>query len=71
MQHVHSPPLRSVDRPLGLPDLNPKDHARVTSANHLYAFTALAVLILALRQAIVVENPSRSYFWLVMLSESL
>ena len=67
MRHIHAPPLRSEDHPLGLSDLAPRDKARVHSANQLYAFTALAVLILSIRRAIIsVENPSRSYFWLVM-----
>ncbi|CAK9102393.1 Uncharacterized protein SCF082_LOCUS47864 [Durusdinium trenchii] len=68
MRHVRAPPLRSEAQPLGMSDLTPQDQARVHSANQLYAFTALAVLILSLRNAMVsVENPSRSYFWLVML----
>lgn len=66
--YIHLPPLCSEARPLDLPALGPKNYARVISANHLYAFTTLTALILFLRQTIIsIENPSCSYFWLVML----
>ncbi|CAK9083266.1 Uncharacterized protein SCF082_LOCUS39536 [Durusdinium trenchii] len=51
-------PGRRQAQPLGMSNLTPQDQARVHSANQLYAFTALAVLILSLRNAMVsVENP--------------
>lgn len=67
MSSIHSPPLRSNEHLLGLPDLRQSDRRRVATANILYAFTMLVVVVLHARSIITsIENPSSSYFWQIM-----
>ncbi|CAE7799781.1 unnamed protein product [Symbiodinium sp. CCMP2592] len=57
-------PLRSPAFPDGLASLRPEDHARVQSANRLYAFAA-KVWTFCLEHDIlcIVENPASSLMW--------
>lgn len=58
------PPLRSVQFPLGLPNVTGTNLARVRSANVLYAFTCRLILTLHRLQKIwTLENPWSSVFW--------
>ena len=58
-------PLRSAEWPEGLPGLGPRDRARVSAANQLYAFVAQLVDLAHHRGLlVVVENPRSSIFWL-------
>ena len=69
----HGPrPLRSELHPLGLPGLSESDQSRVESANHIYARAANFCLWLhrqtaehGLHTHFCVENPRRSYMWLI------
>ena len=57
-------PLRSPEHPDGLPNLQPVDEDRVSSANELYRFTAEAVTELSKAGvAWSIENPANSYMW--------
>ena len=57
-------PLRSVQHPDGLPNLAPRDHARVETANSLYQLSG-AVMAYATENGILctLENPARSHMW--------
>lgn len=58
-------PLRSIEEPLGLSSLSGLDLVRVTAANGLYSFTALACIDLdAFQKVWSVENPGSSLMWL-------
>lgn len=58
-------PLRSIEEPLGLASLTGVDLARVTAANELYSFTAMACIDLdAIQKLWSVENPGSSLMWL-------
>ena len=60
-------PLRSSDHVLGVPNLSPKEAAKVEAANSLAAFT-IKLLALARDNAwhISIENPVRSWMWAVL-----
>ena len=64
-QLQHPPePLRSLEEPLGLASLTGLDLTRVTMANSLYSFTALACVDLHAEQKLwSVENPGSSLMW--------
>ena len=65
-------PLRSEEWPEGLPGLNSKERARVSSANKLYAFVAVIVeQAHSLGLIVVVENPRSSIFWLTRFWRSI
>ena len=57
-------PLRSENRPEGLPNLTSVEQARVTAANAIYAFILNCVhLMHASGKFWIVENPLTSYLW--------
>lgn len=59
------PPLRSVDFPMGLPNLEPDERCRVEKANELYIWACFFARICYTRGILVtLENPSSSLFWL-------
>ena len=59
-------PLRSVERPLGLPNLSGTDLLRTQAANQVYQVTADLIRMLVLWGVFVtVENPTNSLFWIV------
>ena len=58
-------PLRSEDKPDGLPSLGPAEQVRVESANASYAAMVKLILVLVdLGVSISIENPKNSLFWL-------
>ena len=60
------PPLRSEAFPSGLPDLHPKQAARVSAANLLYNLTAACADILVAKNVMwSIGNPRGSYMWLM------
>ena len=60
------PPLRSEAFPEGLPDLTPKQRARVSAANLLYNLTATCAEMLLQKNILwSIENPRGSYMWLL------
>ena len=61
-------PLRSDERPLGLPGLQNLDAIRVAATNRLYALALLVLCIPHLRGASLrIENPSNSHFWSIIV----
>ena len=65
------PPLRSAERPLGLPGLSSFHQAKLDSANKLYALAIDILLFCSVHNIVVsIENPSNSWLWaaLVLLS---
>ena len=57
-------PLRSEERPQGLPWLTPRERQRVDSANQIYAFAVSLILLCEqLSKAWTLEQPYRSLFW--------
>ena len=67
MAHMKAEPLRSEQEPLGKSGIHELDSIRVAAANKLYALTVLVATILLIRGAsISIENPSGSYFWMVI-----
>ena len=61
------PRLRSLDHPLGLPDLDrlhPRQHLHVLAANEVYSFcSAFAKALQAEKISWTIENPANSYYW--------
>ena len=58
-------PLRSLDFPLGLPDLTGEELKRVELANALFLYTCLLFAQCIRRNVLAtMENPRGSYFWL-------
>lgn len=58
--------LRSELHPLGLPNLSPNESMRVNLANQIYFFFAAFFLRLHNSNILwTLENPLRSYFWLI------
>ena len=60
-------PLRNATHVLGIPALNPKDQARVASANILAAFV-VEIIEYAMETGcfVSIENPLNSWMWLVI-----
>ena len=57
-------PLRSLESPDGLHDLNAQDRERVRIANRLYEVACYIFLQATLKGIVAtMENPSNSYFW--------
>ena len=66
------PPLRSIQRPMGLSNLTPGQRKRVNLANALYQWTCRTILKLHARGVgWSVENPSSSLMWLTDPFQSL
>ena len=59
-------PLRSLEHPLGLPDLSPIDQKRVDIANELFRYTC-QIFAFCVRRGILatMENPRGSYLWVI------
>ena len=67
MAHLRAKPLRSEHEPLGISGIDGLDSVRVAAANKLYALTVVVATILLIRGAsISIENPSGSYFWMII-----
>ena len=66
------PPLRSADRPLGLPNLAPHHQRRVDSANALYRL-AIEILVWCYVHGIIIsiENPANSWLWAALVALAL
>ena len=65
-------PLRSPEHPEGLTGLRGNDRRRVSAANRLYEFLAIAIKeAVALGLIVVVENPRSSIFWLTRYWKSV
>ena len=59
-------PLRSLEFPLGLPDLSPGDRKRVEIANELFRYTChLFAMCLNRGVLATMENPRGSYLWVI------
>ena len=59
-------PLRSLECPMGLPRLTPKERARVLSANLTYCATAELIMLLhSWGICCSIENPKNSHFWIL------
>ena len=59
-------PLRSEEYPYGLPDLRECDHTRVVIANRIYANTYVIITYADSKGCLCfVENPDKSYLWLL------
>ena len=60
-------PLRDFEHPFGKPDLSEPDSKRVFSANKLYKLCAkILYKAFLIGFTISVENPARSWFWMVL-----
>jgi len=59
-------PLRSLEHPLGLPDLGPIDQKRVEIANELFRYTC-QLFAFCVRRGILatMEDPRGSYLWVI------
>ena len=59
-------PLRSLEHPLGLPDLGPIDQKRVENANELFRYTC-QLFAFCVRRGILatMEDPRGSYLWVI------
>ena len=59
-------PLRSLEHPLGLPDLNSNDRKRVEIANELFKYTC-HLFAKCMEQGVLatMENPRGSYLWVI------
>ena len=65
-EHKHAPPLRSAEYVMGLPDLKPKDQAKVMKANAIVRRTyALALSCIINKVPFAIENPYHSLMWSV------
>eukprot|EP00435_Cladocopium_sp_Y103_P000018 s3918_g1.t1 len=63
---------RSVDFPLGLPNLSGVDFIRTQAANHVYEVTAeLVRMLVAWGVFTTIENPTNSLFWIIPCIASL
>ena len=59
-------PLRSMEHPLGLPDLGPNERKRVEIANELFRYTCQLFAFCVKRGVLAtMENPRGSYLWVI------